>query len=235
MAYTKTTWAEGSAPGISAENLNKLETQYDEVKAELGNNAGELWAQIKAADGPGSGLSADKLKDYDHRGVGGEAEHPVATTTTAGFMSASDKSKLDGIIAGATHGAAGVYVHSDGNTYNNGDVVIITIPIGISVTVGRVSAEGRAMFLGFCTTTASDAHAYTWDNHSSNNYYGGMFANAIDDTYLDQPVSSASYYLYNSYIRVQSIYISGTNLIIELKILADGITVPGKTWYWEVK
>lgn len=35
MAYTKTTWNEGAAPGISAANLNHLETQYDEVKTEL--------------------------------------------------------------------------------------------------------------------------------------------------------------------------------------------------------
>lgn len=31
MAYNKTTWNEGIAPGISAANLNNLETQYDEV------------------------------------------------------------------------------------------------------------------------------------------------------------------------------------------------------------
>lgn len=31
MPYTKTTWVEGSAPGISAAELNRLETQYDEA------------------------------------------------------------------------------------------------------------------------------------------------------------------------------------------------------------
>lgn len=35
--------------------------QYDAVKAELGDNAGELWAQIKAADGHNSGLDADTI------------------------------------------------------------------------------------------------------------------------------------------------------------------------------
>ncbi len=58
------------------------------------------WTKVWHAgnDGPGSGLDADKLKGSDHRGVGGEVEHPVATTTTAGFMSADDKKKLDGEI-----------------------------------------------------------------------------------------------------------------------------------------
>ena len=30
MAYTKTVWVASTAPGISATNLNNLETQYDE-------------------------------------------------------------------------------------------------------------------------------------------------------------------------------------------------------------
>lgn len=33
MAYTKTAWVDGQAPAISAANLNKLETQYDEAVA----------------------------------------------------------------------------------------------------------------------------------------------------------------------------------------------------------
>ena len=35
MAYTKTTWVEGVAPGISSANLNNLETQYDEAVAHM--------------------------------------------------------------------------------------------------------------------------------------------------------------------------------------------------------
>lgn len=38
MAYTKTAWLDGQAPPISAANLNKLETQYDEVMAYLTAN-----------------------------------------------------------------------------------------------------------------------------------------------------------------------------------------------------
>jgi len=36
MAYVKTVWIEGIAPGISAARLNNLETQYDEVKGSFG-------------------------------------------------------------------------------------------------------------------------------------------------------------------------------------------------------
>jgi hypothetical protein len=40
MPYTKTTWINGGSPGISAENLNNLETQYDEAVAETESDAG---------------------------------------------------------------------------------------------------------------------------------------------------------------------------------------------------
>jgi len=36
MAYTKTAWVAGGAPGISAVNLNHLETQYDDAMADGG-------------------------------------------------------------------------------------------------------------------------------------------------------------------------------------------------------
>ncbi|MCX2725990.1 hypothetical protein OO015_00515 [Thermomicrobium sp. 4228-Ro] len=52
--------------------------------------------------GAGSGLDADLL-DGQHASAFASAfhSHPDATTTAAGFMSAADKSKLDGIQAGA--------------------------------------------------------------------------------------------------------------------------------------
>jgi len=36
--YTKTTWKSGAAPGINADKLNKLETQYDCAKDDLDNH-----------------------------------------------------------------------------------------------------------------------------------------------------------------------------------------------------
>jgi hypothetical protein len=64
--------------------------------------ASEILTAIKTVDGTGSGLDADLLDGVEHRGAGGTSEHPVATTSQAGFMSTSDKSKLDGMESGAT-------------------------------------------------------------------------------------------------------------------------------------
>lgn len=58
MPYIKNTWTDGVSP-LSATRMNNLETQYEQVKAELGNNTGELWSVLKSADGDGSGLEAD--------------------------------------------------------------------------------------------------------------------------------------------------------------------------------
>lgn len=35
MPYIKTAWVNGQPPAINASNLNKLETQYDEAKADV--------------------------------------------------------------------------------------------------------------------------------------------------------------------------------------------------------
>lgn len=47
------------------------------------------------------GSIAGNISDTQHGNRGGGTLHSAATTSTAGFMSASDKSKLDGIQAGA--------------------------------------------------------------------------------------------------------------------------------------
>jgi hypothetical protein len=47
---------------VNAIRLNNLEGIYSGVKDELADNAGELWDQIRIADGAGSGLDADFVR-----------------------------------------------------------------------------------------------------------------------------------------------------------------------------
>ncbi|GAB4150514.1 MAG: hypothetical protein Fur0037_19090 [Planctomycetota bacterium] len=70
-----------------------------EAGATADQTAGEILALLKTVDGAGSGLDADLLDGVQHRGTGGTSEHPAAATSQAGFMSASDKAKLDGLAA----------------------------------------------------------------------------------------------------------------------------------------
>ena len=62
---------------------------------------GTRWITLDANDADTvDGKHASDFASSSHVGSGGSA-HAVATTSVAGFMSASDKSKLDGIQAGA--------------------------------------------------------------------------------------------------------------------------------------
>jgi hypothetical protein len=86
----------------------------------------EIRAALATVDGAGSGIDADLLDGLDsgafapssHVGSGGSA-HANATTSTAGFMASSDKTKLDGLSAsssGAVYASTSVPA---GNTFSN--------------------------------------------------------------------------------------------------------------------
>jgi hypothetical protein len=71
--YTPTTWVEGSAPGISAAQLKRIDDQVDDLSTEFNIHNG--------------GIALD--------------DHGLATSIKNGFMSSGDWTKLDGIEAGA--------------------------------------------------------------------------------------------------------------------------------------
>jgi len=130
LAYTKTVWSTGDT--ITASLANNWETQYDEAKADLdakmNNTTGhkhsgatddapklpltsldtdvatqaELDTHTGNMNNPHSVTAAQaEAAPSSHVGAGGTA-HAAATTSVAGFMSAADKSKLNGIETGAT-------------------------------------------------------------------------------------------------------------------------------------
>jgi hypothetical protein len=65
----------------------------------------QQWTEIETTAGSDAKVSAVQSNLAAHIGSGGTA-HAVATASAAGFMSAADKAKLDGITAGATAGTA---------------------------------------------------------------------------------------------------------------------------------
>ena len=89
----------------------------------------------------------------------------AATTSTAGLMSAADKSKLDGIAAGATA--------------NKGTVtsVAMTVPTGLTVSGSPITSAGTlalSLTAGYSIpTTAKQTNwdtAFGWGNHASAGY-----------------------------------------------------------------
>lgn len=84
---------------MTAADKAKLDGIEPGATADL--TASEILTLLKTVDGAGSGLDADLLDGQQHRGVGG-AEHPVATQSVHGFLSSTDKTKLDRMESGAT-------------------------------------------------------------------------------------------------------------------------------------
>ncbi len=95
-------------------------------------SAWEVWQSLALSDATGT------INDTQHGSRGGGTLHSAATTGTAGFMSASDKTKLNGIATGAEVNqnafsnvlANGVTCAADSKT----DTLEIAAGTGISVT-----------------------------------------------------------------------------------------------------
>jgi len=136
MAYTKTTWVAGGAPGISAANLNNLETQYDDAMADGGipyatdtsGSANTIVATVSPAPASYTDGYSVRIK--------------VANTTTG-----ATTLNLNGISAVAVKNA-------DGTSVGSGDLVagvprIFTYvgggtPAFIASGSGGLSASGNA-------------------------------------------------------------------------------------------
>lgn len=114
----------------------------------------------------------------DHVGSGGSA-HAAATTSTAGFMSATDKTKLDGVEAGAnayTHptGDGNLHVPATGTT-NSGKVLTAgatagslswVAPLALGSTAGTALGTAAA---GTATTAARSDHVHPVQTSVSGN------------------------------------------------------------------
>jgi hypothetical protein len=149
LAYLKTTWATGDI--ITATKLNNLETQYNEVKAEVEKTDGTSgikpdWTNVKskptsftpsahksthASGGSDAITPADiKAAPSSHVGSGGSA-HSLVTTSVHGFMSSSDKSKLNS-LSSVSESASGSYTIPSGTSLTKNTENRFTIATGLS-------------------------------------------------------------------------------------------------------
>lgn len=117
-------------------------------------SATSLLAQLVTVDGDGSGLDADLLDGF-HATHFSETTHThvAATSASAGFLSASDKSKLSGIEAGAqVNAVASVAGHTGAVTLTASDVA----GVASSTHTHALSTSASAGFMSAADRTAMD-------------------------------------------------------------------------------
>ncbi|AFK87410.1 MULTISPECIES: hypothetical protein [Thermoanaerobacterium] len=101
MAYTKTVWNDSAAPGISAPNLNHLESQYDEVKTELQKTDGtsDIKPQAKniLIQDTNNNITATNVEDALQELAGNvqTGKSKIATAITAMGQSATSTDTFD--------------------------------------------------------------------------------------------------------------------------------------------
>jgi hypothetical protein len=117
---------------------------------------------------------------HAHGNQGGGALHANATTSADGFMSAADKSKLDGIEAGATAGGGGVALATTGTP-----AAVGTATRGTATTAARsdhVHAHGNqgGGTLHANATTSADGFMSSADKTKLNGVATGATANSTE-------------------------------------------------------
>jgi len=131
---------------------------YIDTSVSDATTASALLTKIKTVDGSGSGLDADLL-DGNHASAFATSDHThsVATTGANGFMSSSDKTKLNGIESGATGDQTASEIRS----------LLLT-----------VDGSGSGIDADLLDGNHASAFAASSHNHSASNITSGTFSNA---------------------------------------------------------
>lgn len=163
MSYTKTQWVNDQAPAINATNLNKIEQGiYDNDSAIATNttnistnttNIGDLTTltttantdlvsainEVNAKSEIDNTYGTSQTKGYSQNYANTTfATKDVATTSIAGLMSSSDKTKLDNIkvTQNTDTSVASQYITQGGiNVYEYGKIVIILFDILVTTNI----------------------------------------------------------------------------------------------------
>lgn len=174
-----------------------------------GGGTGDVTLDVVAADGSivvnADSIAVGEISDAQHGNRGGGLLHAAATTSVAGFMSAADKTKLDGIEDDADVDAKDVQVSA--NDATSGFLIQKIVPgTGITITeLNDGAAETLQISAGGGGGGALDAFS-AYDSLGTQSFTGTVTVN-IDQ---EQFASSATYSLVNDEV---TITVSGRFLI----------------------
>lgn len=115
---------------------------------------------LKSALGTASAAATTDFTPAAHAGAGGTAHAAAVAAGAAGFMSGADKTKIDGIAAGAQVNPASTDALTEGSTnlYSTAARIRATLLTGLSTAAGTVVAATHTVLeaLGFLQKQVSD-------------------------------------------------------------------------------
>jgi hypothetical protein len=221
-------------------------------EANLGNAAGYTAytaATASAVDWSGvlnkpttySGYGITDVTPSSHIGSGGTS-HAVATTSVAGFESAADKTKLDGIFAGATKVESSA---TNGNIKVNGSEMVVFTGIKnnyaatTNPTVTNDSSQGYSIGSAWVNTTLDNYYVCTDVTVGAAVWLLTAAISAVPTPRSFVQGCRLVYLTASTFaINVGTINISGTTYEIASKInvgwgnVATGTTKAASTWYY---
>ena len=157
--YIEISASPGSTDAV-AEGASNLYFTYQRVRdTVLTGLSTATNAVVAATDSVLAGIGKLQKQISDHFGSGGSS-HAAASTSVAGFMSAADKTKLDGIAAGAQ---VNTVTSVAGKT---GAVTLVNSDVGLGSVENKSSATIRSELTSSNVTTALGYTPYDSTNPS---------------------------------------------------------------------
>jgi len=105
VPYSKTTWVNGSAPALSATNLNKIETQYETAQADFAPIVG-------TASVTTTSWTTDSTAGFTFRAVATTSPSSATYVPTVNFALASYVAAVDAGISFVQSTASGIILRA---------------------------------------------------------------------------------------------------------------------------
>lgn len=148
MAYTKTSWVDGTTP-INAANLNNIENGIANALPASSYTANDVLAKLKTVDGSGSALDADLLDGYQSSSFQKIADF-ISDLNASGYIRIPTSAGIFILQWGTSS-----YINFSGSGSSYSGNVSITFPIAFNNVCVKLIPAGTGNLKAYVTATGS--------------------------------------------------------------------------------